>query len=75
MKIFATADIHGNKSLIYLIREMIKKEEIDLLVIAGDIAPKGLYQLYKNGLRYDIRSMFPLRNREHILEGSATPHM
>lgn len=25
MKIFATADIHGNKVLIYFIREIIKK--------------------------------------------------
>ncbi|MBI4242898.1 MAG: metallophosphoesterase [Planctomycetes bacterium] len=70
MKIFATADIHGNKSLIYLIREMIKKEEIDLLVIAGDIAPKGFYQLYRNGLKYDIRSAFCLRNRGIILDGN-----
>ncbi len=70
MKIFATADIHGNKALIYLIREMIKKEEIDLLVIAGDIAPKGFYQLYRNGLKYDIRSAFCLRNRGIILDGN-----
>ena len=70
MKIFATADIHGNKALIYLIREVIQKEEIDILIIAGDIAPKGLYQLYKSGLRYDMRSVFRLTNRENILEGS-----
>lgn len=70
MKIFATADIHGNKALIYLIQETIRKEKIDILVIAGDIAPKGFYQLYKNGLRYNMRSVFRLRNRENILEGS-----
>ena len=44
MKIFATSDIHGNKALIYLIREIVKKEDIDTLIIAGDIAPKGFYQ-------------------------------
>ncbi len=73
MKIFATADIHGNKALIYLIREVIQKEKIDILIIAGDIAPKGLYQLYKSGLRYDMRSVFRLTNRENILEGSEQP--
>ena len=26
MKIFVTSDIHGNKALIYLIREIVKKE-------------------------------------------------
>ena len=26
MKIFATADIHGNKALVYSIRKIVKKE-------------------------------------------------
>lgn len=69
MKILATADIHGNKALIYLILQIIGKENIDALVIAGDIAPKGFYQLYKNGLRYEFRSAFNLKNREGILKG------
>jgi len=70
MKIFATSDIHGNKALIYLIRKIVKEEEIDVLIIAGDIAPKGFYELYKNGLRYEFRSVFDLKNREGILKGS-----
>lgn len=69
MKIFATADIHGNKALIYLIRETIQKEEIDILIIAGDIAPKGFYQLGKDGLVYNICSTFGLKNRGDILKG------
>lgn len=69
MKIFATSDIHGNKVLIYRIRDLVKKEKIDALVIAGDIAPKGFYQLCKDGLEYDIRSVFSLKNRADILKG------
>ena len=54
MKIFATSDIHGNKTLVYLIRKIVKKENIDALIIAGDIAPKGfmthiyLFRLCRN---------------------------
>lgn len=70
MKIFVTADIHGNKALIYLIREVLKKENIDALIIAGDIAPKGFCQLYENGLGYGIHSAFSLKNREKILKGN-----
>jgi len=69
MKIFATSDIHGNKALIYLIREIVKKENIDALIIAGDIAPKGFYQLCKSGSEYNIRSVFSLKNRKDILKG------
>lgn len=70
MKIFATSDIHGNKALIYLIRKTIKKENIDVLIIAGDIAPKGFYQLYKDGSGYNIRSAFSLKDRAEILKGN-----
>lgn len=69
MRIFATSDIHGNKALVYLTLQIIKKENIDILIIAGDIAPKGFYELYENGLRYEFRSAFNLRNREDILKG------
>ena len=69
MKIFATSDIHGNKALIYLIRSIVKKENIDALIIAGDVTPKVFYELYKNGLRYEFRSVFNLKNRENILRG------
>lgn len=70
MKIFATSDIYGNKALIYRIREIVKKGNIDALIIAGDIAPKGFYQLVKDGLEYDIQSVFNLKNREDILKGN-----
>lgn len=70
MKIFATSDIHGNKALIYLIRKIVKEEEIDVLIIAGDIAPKGFYQLCRKGSRYDIHSAFSLQNRDDILKGN-----
>jgi Icc-related predicted phosphoesterase len=69
VKIFTTADIHGNKTLIYLISKIMKKENIDALIIAGDIAPKGFYQLYKDGLKYSICSVFSLR--ENILKGDS----
>ena len=68
MKIFATADIHGNKALIYLVRKIVEKENIDALIIAGDIAPKGFYQLCKDGLEYNIHSAFSLKIREDILK-------
>jgi len=67
MKIFATSDIHGNKALVYLILHIIRKENIDALIIAGDIAPKGFYQLCRRGLKYDICSAFSLKNTESIL--------
>ncbi len=70
MKIFATSDIHGNKALIYLIRNIVKKENINALIIAGDIAPKGFYQLCRKGSRYDIHSAFSLQNRDDILKGN-----
>jgi len=70
MKLLATSDIHGSKALIYIISEIVKKEDIDAVIIAGDIAPKGFYQLYKNGPEYYIRSAFALRNREKIFKGN-----
>ncbi|MGB2631133.1 MAG: metallophosphoesterase [Candidatus Omnitrophota bacterium] len=69
MKIFAIADIHGNKALVSLIRQVVKKENIGALIIAGDIAPKGFYQFVKDGIGYDIRSAFSLKNRAKILKG------
>ncbi len=68
-KILATSDIHGNKALVYLICKIVKKENIDALIIAGDIAPKGFYQLCRSGLKYDICSAFSLKNKEDILSG------
>lgn len=47
MKLFATSDIHGNKALIHhLITEIVQKEKIDALIIAGDIAPKSFDPSY-----------------------------
>lgn len=69
MKILATSDIHGNKALIYLIHDIVKKENVDALIIAGDIAPKGFYQFLKVGLNFDISCGFSLRNRTDILKG------
>ncbi|MBU1486887.1 metallophosphoesterase, partial [bacterium] len=42
----------------------------DVLIIAGDIAPKGFYQLYKDGSGYNIRSAFSLKDRATILKGN-----
>jgi len=42
MRIFTTSDIHGNTEIVrILIDEIIKKEQIDALIIAGDTAPKN----------------------------------
>jgi Icc-related predicted phosphoesterase len=68
MKILATSDIHGNKALIYLIHSIARKENADALIIAGDIAPKAFYQLFKKGSKFDISSGFRLKNREDILQ-------
>lgn len=70
MKILATSDIHGSKILIYGISQIVKKENIDVLIIAGDIIPKGFYRIHKDGLKYGIQLMFPLKNKENILNGN-----
>ena len=41
-----------NKALIYLIRRIVEKQNIDALVVAGDIAPKGFYRLFDNALSH-----------------------
>lgn len=42
MKIFATSDVHGNRALIHLLLlEIVKREKVDALFIAGDVAPKN----------------------------------
>lgn len=47
MKIFATSDIHGNIKLVDLmIEEIVKKEQIDALIMAGDTAPKSFGPSY-----------------------------
>lgn len=69
MKIFATSDIHGNKALVHLICKMVKNTNVDALIIAGDIAPKGFYRLFDNGLEYDFSSPFGLKNKKDVLSG------
>jgi len=71
MKIFVTSDIHGNKALIYLIRRTIERENVDVLIVAGDVAPKAFYRLFGTGLRYNFYSPFPLRNKKAVLSGAA----
>ena len=70
MKIFATSDIHGNKALIYLIHKIIEEENVDALIIAGDITPKGFYRLSDNVLTNRFYSPFGLKNREDVLSGT-----
>ena len=70
MKIFTTSDIHGNKALIYLIRRIIEEENVDAVIIAGDITPKGFYRLFDNALSYGFYSPFGLKNREAVLNGT-----
>lgn len=70
MKILATSDIHGNKALIYLILKIIRDENIDAIIIAGDITPKGFYQFNKSELKYEIDSIFRLKNKEYLLDGN-----
>lgn len=70
MKILATSDIHGNKALVYFLLEIVKKEHIGAVIIAGDVAPKGFYQLFKEGLKFNINSGFRLKNKADILKGN-----
>ncbi len=70
MKILAISDIHGSKILIYGISQIIKKNNIDALIIAGDIMPKGFYQICNDGPKPSIQLMFPLKNKENILVGN-----
>ena len=70
MKILATSDIHGNKALIYLILKIIRNENIDAIIIAGDITPKGFYQFNKSELKHEIDSIFRLKNKEYLLDGN-----
>ena len=69
MKIFATSDIHGNKALVHLTCKMVKNTNVDALIIAGDIAPKGFYRFFDNGLEYDFYSPFGLKNEKDVLSG------
>ena len=70
MKIFVTSDIHGNRALIYLIQKIIVKDNVDALIISGDITPpKGFYRLFDNALSYGFYSPFGLKNREAVLDG------
>lgn len=62
MKIFVTGDIHGNKALIHLALKILKQEQVDALIITGDIAPKGFYRLIKEDSEYKIRSVFPVKD-------------
>ncbi|MBL7187917.1 MAG: metallophosphoesterase [Phycisphaerae bacterium] len=71
MRILVTSDIHGNKALVYLIRRTVERENVDALIIAGDIAPKAFYTLFDAGFRYDFYSPFPLRNKKAVLSGAA----
>ena len=71
MKIFTTSDIHGNQVLIYLLRRIIEKEDVDALIIAGDITPKGFYRLFDNAISYGFYSPFNLKNRETVLDGKS----
>ncbi|MDA3792955.1 MAG: metallophosphoesterase [Elusimicrobia bacterium] len=66
MKIFITSDIHGNKALLHQALKIIKAEHADALIIAGDIAAKGFYQLFKKSSGYEIRSAFSVNGRELI---------
>lgn len=61
MRIFVTSDIHGNKTLIHLSLKIVKKEQVDAIIIAGDIAPKGFYQLSRKDSGYEIISAFPVK--------------
>ena len=70
MKILATSDIHGNKALVHLICRVCENDNIDALIIAGDISPKGFYKLYDHGLSYGFYSPFGLRNRRVVLNGT-----
>lgn len=70
MKILATSDIHGNKALIYTMLQAIRKEKIDVLIIAGDITPKGFYSFSKDGYKYYIESPFSLKNKDYVLKGN-----
>ncbi|MFH1957843.1 MAG: metallophosphoesterase [bacterium] len=63
MKVFVTGDIHGNKALIHRALKVVREEHLDALIIAGDIAAKGFYQLLKKNSGYEIRSAFSVRDR------------
>ena len=54
MKILATSDIHGNKALVYLIRRTVEKENVDALIVAGDVTPKAFYELFDTGFEYGL---------------------
>lgn len=69
MRIFVTSDIHGNKALIHLALKIVRKKQVDALIIAGDIAPKGFYQLLKKNSGYKISSVFPVQD-ELLIKGN-----
>ncbi|MCF6174758.1 MAG: hypothetical protein L3J71_03215 [Victivallaceae bacterium] len=69
MKLFITSDINGSKAFVKAILALIKQERVNALVIAGNIAPRGLYQFFKIGQRCEIHTDYPLKERKMILAG------
>lgn len=70
MRILATSDIHGNRVLVHRLLNIAEKLSVDALVLAGDIASKGLYRLKRHGGRYDLRSVFHPRHKPQLLNGT-----
>ncbi len=70
MRLFITSDIHGSKALVKSILTLIQQEQIDALIIAGNIAPKGLYQFFKIDQSCEIHTDYPLKERKMVLAGN-----
>ena len=71
MRILATSDIHGNRVLVHRLLNIAEKLSVDALVLAGDIASKGLYRLKRHGSRYDLHSVFRPQHKRELLEGTS----
>ena len=58
MKILCFVDLHGDKSLLKKLIKRAKKDDIDLVVMAGDLT------VFETGLRYFLRKLNDIKKKD-----------
>lgn len=64
MKILCFVDLHGDKSLLKKLIKRAKKDDIDLVVMAGDLT------VFETGLRYFLRKLNDIKKKILIIPGN-----
>ena len=68
MKIFATSDIHGNKTIINKLVESYENSEADILLICGDIGGKSYHSptIYGWSVKSHFKNSFVNLHKNNI---------